>query len=254
MPSLVCRRLLPGALLILARGWSALAGTTEDFSKTIRPVLVENCAPCHNPAKARGPVNFLKAETAKDVESERGLWRNVAAQLRNRTMPPVASKLTEEDRLRVATWVDTRLRETACSAGDFAGASAIRRLNRREYHNTIRDLLGIDFDVALLFPADGSGGSGFDTNGETLFIPPVLMERYMEAAQQILDRVIVTPPLTRNFVPPDHKIPAGDGYSATFPVYADTDYNIQLALEGRFVDKAPPYHLSLKVDGAAAGC
>ena len=60
-------------------------------------------------------------------------------------MPPVASKLTEDDRIRVALWIDKRLLETACSTGPFAGAPAIRRLNRREYHNTIRDLLGIEF-------------------------------------------------------------------------------------------------------------
>ena len=109
-------------------------------------------------------------------------------------MPPVASNLTEADRIRVAFWIDGRLRDTACSAAPFAGAPAIRRLNRREYHNTVRDLLGVEFDAVQLFPADGTGGAGFDTNGETLFTPPVLMERYMEAAQEILDRAIVTPP------------------------------------------------------------
>ena len=137
----------------------------DDFTQNIRPVLAENCSPCHQ-------KNFLKAQTAQDLQSNRGLWRNVSSQLRNRTMPPVASKLTEDDRLRVATWVDNELRRTACSNGDYAGAPAIRRLNRREYHNTVRDLLGVDFDVSLIFPADGTGGAGFDTNGETLYIPP----------------------------------------------------------------------------------
>src|SRR6476619_5039946 len=95
-------------------------------------------------------------------------------------MPPVETKLSEDDRLRVAAWIDNRLRQTACAVGDFAGAVALRRLNRREYHNTIRDLLGVDFNVSELFPNDGTGGSGFDTYGETLFIPPLLMERYMD--------------------------------------------------------------------------
>ncbi len=116
----------------------------------------------------------------------------MAAQLRNRTMPPVENKLTEADRLHVAQWIESRLRETACNAGDYAGAGTIRRLNRREYHNTVRDLLGVDFDVSAVFPADGTGGAGFDTNGETLYVQPLLMERYVQAAQQILDRVIIT--------------------------------------------------------------
>jgi cytochrome c553 len=136
----VCRFwLLPGLLL-------GATGPSVDFTQSIRPVLAENCGMCHNPSKPRNPANFLKAQTAKDIEADRGLWHNVAAQLRNRTMPPMASKLSEDDRLRVATWIDNQLRQTACSGGDYAGASAFRRLNRREYHNTIRDLLGVDFE------------------------------------------------------------------------------------------------------------
>src|SRR6266550_7633230 len=94
---------------------SFAADASAEFAG-VRAVLAENCAACHNAAKARGPANFLKAQTAKDIESDRGLWRNVAAQLRNRTMPPVASKLSEEDRFRVAKWVEDRLRQTACNA------------------------------------------------------------------------------------------------------------------------------------------
>jgi hypothetical protein len=228
-----------------------LQGATvpEDFAKSIRPVLAQNCVPCHSSSTGKGPANFLKAQTAQDVDGDRGLWRNVAAQLRNRTMPPIASKLTEEDRLRVASWIDTELRRTSCSAGDYAGAPAIRRLNRREYHNTIRDLLGVDFDAVALFPADGTGGAGFDTNGETLYVPQILTERYLEAAQQILDRVIVTPPLSRIFTPETHRIPAGDGYSFTFAVYADGNYNVQVYLDKQYYLSK----LSLKVDGVAAG-
>ena len=211
---------------------AALHGATDEFAESIRPVLAANCSACHNP-KSR--VNFLKAATTQDLESNRGLWRDVAAQLRNRTMPPVETKLTEEDRLRVASWIDNRLRVTACSAGDFAGAVALRRLNRREYHNTIRDLLGIDFNVSELFPADGTGGAGFDTNGETLYVPPVLMERYLEAAQQILDRVIITPELIRTY-------PANP---ALVSVYSDGDYDIRVPSESSV-------KLSLKVDDGAA--
>src|SRR3984893_10184168 len=178
---LACASLLPAAV-----AWCE-PDPSQEFSQAIRPVLVKNCAPCHNPANAKNPAAFLKAATVTDMEANRALWRNVAAQMRNRTMPPMASKLTEEDRFRVSTWIENRLRQTACSVGEYAGAAIARRLNRREYHNTIRDLFGIDFEVLGIPPADGTGGAGFDTNGETLFVPPMLMERYMEAAQQILD-------------------------------------------------------------------
>jgi len=115
--SVACRLLMVPGLMFAATGPSV------DFTQSIRPVLAENCGTCHNPAKPRNPANFLKAQTAKDMEADRGMWRNVAAQLRNRTMPPVASKLTEDDRLRVATWIDNQLRQTACSGGDYAGPS-----------------------------------------------------------------------------------------------------------------------------------
>ena len=226
------------SLLVACASLAMAQDASRDFSQTIRPVLERNCSACHNPAKAKGPA-FLKAASVADMEANRGLWRNVAAQLRNRTMPPTASKLTEDERLQVSSWIDNRLRKTACSTGDYAGPAISRRLNRREYHNTIRDLLGIDFDAVAILPADGTGGAGFDTNGETLFIPPVLMERYMEAAQQILERVIVTPPVSKT-VTTD---------TVSLPIYIESAYEILAAYEG---GDSPP-KLQLKVDGADAG-
>ena len=139
--------------------------------------------------------------------------------------------------------------------GTSPARSRLRRLNRREYHNTVRDLLGVDFNVSELFPNDGTGGAGFDTNGETLFIPPLLMERYMEAAQQILDRAIVTPDLLKTFQASE-LIPAGDGVvrelaagkelSAPISIYLDGDYDVRVAVDR----KDGMGTLSLKVDGA----
>src|SRR5215217_3355433 len=114
-------------LSLAVAGVASAADSSQEFSQRIKPVLVENCAKCHKPANLRNPVNFLKATTAKDVATDRGLWRNVATQLRNRTMPPVESKLTEADRIRIAEWVDVELRQTACSVGDYAGAGTVRR-------------------------------------------------------------------------------------------------------------------------------
>jgi cytochrome c553 len=230
----------------------------DEFSKTIRPTLLQNCAGCHNPKNPKNHVNFLKAETAQDMERSRGLWRNVAAQMRNRTMPPAGSKLSEDDRLRVSNWIDERLRKTACDIGDYAGAAAVRRLNRREYHNTIRDLLGIDFNVSEIFPGDGTGGAGFDTNGETLFIPPLLMERYMEAAQQISDRAIISPKLLKTYTPGElepvvagasssRTLAAGQEFSAGISVYLDGDYDLLVPVER--LENAGT--LLLKVDGLA---
>ncbi|MBI3209879.1 MAG: DUF1592 domain-containing protein [Candidatus Solibacter usitatus] len=220
----------------------AACAHADEFAQRIRPVLEQHCAACHGPNNPQSKSTFLKAASVTDVDAARGVWRNVATQLRNRTMPPVASKLSEEDRFRVSTWIGERLRQSACAVGDYAGSVTLRRLNRREYRGTLRDLLGIDFAVTDVFPADGSGGEGFDTNGETLFLPPMLLERYMEAAQQALDRAIVTPPLQKTIHAPDlhpvqqersirRKLTTDVEVSGVIAAFADGDYEVKVALE-----------------------
>ncbi len=236
----------------------------EEFAHFIRPALVEHCAKCHDPANPRGRNAFLRARTPADMETMRGVWRNVAVQLQNRTMPPSPdAKITEDDRLRVSQWITKHLQETACRAdlGEYAGTVTLRRLNRREYHNTIRDLLGVDLPITDLFPADGTGGEGFDTNGETLFTPALLMERYLEAAQQVLDRAIVAPELNRAFSAQQlepkssekaarRDIAAGAELSAQVEVFADGEYDVRLSIE-RYTDG--PRSVVVKVDGVDAG-
>jgi hypothetical protein len=230
------------ALLALFAAIPAFCGSPDpaaEFTGHIRPVLVQNCSMCHDPAKKKGPT-FLNANTISEVDANRSLWRNVAAQLRNRSMPPAAAaKLTEDDRLQVASWIEGRLRQTACQFGESAGTAVTRRLNRREYRNTIRDLLGLDLDINTILPADGTGGAGFDTNSETLYVPPVLLERYMEAAQQVLDRVIVTPAFARTF-------PASA--PAPVPAYGEAQYNLRLTY-----NLPEPIDVRLQIDGADAG-
>jgi hypothetical protein len=154
-------------------------------------------------------------------------------------------KLDEADRLQVSQWVESRLRQTACSAGDYAGMAVVRRLNRREYHNTIRDLLGVDIDVAAIFPPDGTGGAGFDTNGDTLYLQPMLMERYLQAAQQIVDRAIVTPPLSKTLSAAE----LGPRLEASVAIYEDGEYDIRALLAG----KTAASRMTLNADGSDAG-
>src|ERR1700761_1459742 len=130
-----CR--LVGALAPFVLGGVAFAASTgspagaasQDFTQSIRPVLEQNCSQCHSPNKPKNPANFLKDTSTKDVDANRALWRNVATQLRNRTMPPFASKLAESDRLRVAAWIENELRSTSCMVGEYAGAGTIKRVN-----------------------------------------------------------------------------------------------------------------------------
>ncbi|MFN0101115.1 MAG: DUF1592 domain-containing protein [Bryobacteraceae bacterium] len=247
-------------LLAVGAAWAA----ADEFSLKIRPVLIENCAGCHNPANVRNRIDFLKSEAATDIETRRGLWRDVSMQLRNRTMPPGAAKISEADRLLVANWIDTRLRITGCVTGEYAGFVASRRLNRREWKNTIRDLFGLDVVAPDLFPADEAGGAGFDTNGETLFVPPMMLERYMEAATTVLDRIVVTPPFNRVVlshemtpvtappagIKPSRFLNPGDELSTLISVFAEGPYNLRVSVER---PKVTPFSMKVKVDGVEVG-
>lgn len=248
-------------ILLTGLGLSLSLVAQDEFQTTIRPVLMQHCGTCHNPANPKNRIDFLKSTTAEEINAHRSMWRDAAEQLRNRTMPPVASKLTEDDRLRISGWIDERLKATACSAGDFAGRVTVRRLNRREYRNTVRDLLGVDVPVSDIFPADGTGGEGFDTHGGTLYIPPMLMERYLQAAQTVLDQAIVTPPLNKNFdswgmepTMPATKnfrtLAAGEKLATSFNAFADGEYSIRVWINR---PKDVPRTIKLSVDGNLAG-
>lgn len=246
-------------IILITSGWSAPA---DEFATKVRPLLAEHCGACHNPSNPKNRVDFLKAQSSQEIDAQRSIWRSAALQLRNRTMPPGQSRLSENDRLYLVGWIESRLRQNACVAGDYAGFVPARRLNRREYHHTIRDLLGVDLEVASLLPADEAAGSGFDTNGETLFVAPMLLERYLEAAQEILDRVTITPPYHKVFAAHDMQptIPAaakpgrmlapGERLSVSIPIIMEGAYSLRVSVER---PKHTPFEISLELDGVAAG-
>ncbi len=256
---------LAGALCLAISAHGAPAGSSVEFTTGIRPVLEANCKACHDPANPKNRHNFLKAAEATDIETRRGLWRDVATQLRNRTMPPgAAAKISEQDRKLVADWIEARLRTTGCTTGEYAGYVGPRRLNRREYHRTVRDLLGVELPIADMFPEDESGGAGFDTNGDTLYIPPMMLERYMEAARAIADRVIVARPLNtvvlshemnpRTAAPtgirPARRLKPSEELATTATAYTDGPYGLRVSVER---PRETPFTLEVRVDGVAVG-
>lgn len=233
------------------------------FEQTVMPVLQEHCLDCHDPEDSDGDVIFLDARKPEDLAKHRKTWRSVAEQLRNYTMPPPKRKSqpTEDERNRIAEWIRYQLRESASKAGPYAGWVKARRLNRLEYDNTIRDLVGVNLNFSETFPLEGGGGEGFDNNSETLFLPPLLMERYMEAAQQIVDAAIVTPLQKRAFDPGEmlperavgddsaRRLGKGDEVSVLLPVYVTGEYELRL---GAAPIASQSVELSVAVDGLKA--
>ena len=224
--------------------------TSRQFQSQILPVLQQYCSDCHagDAGDAGDKAQFLSATTLDQMLSSPASWRNAASQLANRTMPPVDEPQPDEaDRLRVSAWIDDTLRANACKGEAYAGTVTTRRLNRREYANTIRDLVGVEMDFAATLPVDSGGGEGFDNNGETLFLPPLLLERYLEAAQRIVDEVIVPPPMSVLYRPGDmhpelpdpnldkgpnagRTIPAGERVTVLVPIPVEGDYRIPVGI------------------------
>jgi hypothetical protein len=238
----------------LAVGADAVTPADEAYFKSeIRPILSTFCLECHKEGKQ---VDFLAVKELSQIHSQRGNLRSAIAQLRNRTMPPAKEEQpSEDDRRKAADWLERVLRETAKEMGPYAGAVTARRLNRLEYDNTIRDLLGLKFKFSQTFPSDGGGGEGFDNNGETLYLPVILMERYLDAAEAILDEAVLIPETRRDFKPADFeqgsqtRLKPGAEASVFFPVTMTAPHTVTVSARSTQAGKAS---LELKVDGITA--
>ena len=124
----------------------------------------------------------MSSATGLPIRKYRSLLLRVADNLRTQNMPPEGEPRPNDEELEtINSWLDTAL--LADNRG--AGRVAIRRLNRAEYNNTIRDLVGLDLHPADEFPSDDVG-YGFDNIGEVLSTPPVLLEMYLAAAEKVI--------------------------------------------------------------------
>jgi hypothetical protein len=163
-----------------------------DFERQVKPFIVTYCLKCHAGEKAKGGLAFDKIETEADVRKYRQLAERVRAVLDAGTMPPEDPQPDDKDRTAVLNWLEQRVLKVDCSAGIDPGRVTVRRLNRAEYNNTIRDLLLVDFQPANDFPSDDVG-YGFDNIGDVLTLPPLLFEKYLGAAEQISELAILAP-------------------------------------------------------------
>ena len=158
------------------------------FSHDIQPLVEQYCYKCHGAAKPKAGVNLEQFKDDTSVWRDPRLWETVVSQLRERAMPPDGKpQPSEAERERLTGWVAAKL--DSLDRGDVPrdpGRVLIHRLSRFEYNNTVRDLFGVKSMPADKFPADGGGGAGFDNNASTLFIPPILMEKFLAAADEIL--------------------------------------------------------------------
>ncbi|MCC6232945.1 MAG: DUF1592 domain-containing protein [Verrucomicrobiales bacterium] len=178
----------------------------EDWDRTVQPFLAKHCVSCHGAEKKKGGLDLEPLRANADVMPHREAWEKVRHAIASREMPPEKeTQPGEADRLAVSEWIEASLEKADASLPPRPGAVTSRRLNRNEYRNTVRDLTGIDFEVHEAFPTDESG-YGFDNIGAVLSLPPMLMEKYLAAAEEIAGRVIETVDPAERRV---QRIPAG---------------------------------------------
>ena len=185
---------LPGGWGVSARGAAvdgAEKASADTFVTEVRPLAEQYCRKCHGPDKAKGGFNLAPFTNTIAVYREAAQWAKAAEQVRKGEMPPEGKpQPTAAERERWLGWIDHALADL--NEGRLPpdpGRVLIHRLSRTEYNCTIRDFLGLDTQPADTFPADGGGGGGFDNNADTLFVPPILMERFLAAAAELAGRV-----------------------------------------------------------------
>ena len=182
------------ALLVLlttpAADPAAGPGLPARFARDARPLLDRYCSSCHGAKVRKADVDFSPYRDQATAERS-DVWYDALAQLNAFAMPPVGSpQPTAGERARLIGWLEAtadRLDETAPRT---PGRVPPRRLTRAEYDNTVRDLIGLDLRPADDFPPDDVA-HGFDTAADALSLPPSLLEKYLAAAETILERAIV---------------------------------------------------------------
>ncbi len=159
-----------------------------------KQLFTEHCEKCHSGAKAMG--GFTVSSLADDFteKQNRELWLTVLEQLKDGNMPPKEQpRPPVKDVQSVLDWITTQAENAERVRREIDGRVVMRRLNRAEYANTVRDLLGVEVDLADLLPLDTST-NGFDNNAEQLHTSSFLMRNYLDAADRVLDEAIANEP------------------------------------------------------------
>jgi hypothetical protein len=176
------RRIGFGILLFAAVAWA------QDRGDAARSAITRYCTGCHNERARTGGLVLNPAAIPSPPET----WEKVVLRLRMRTMPPSsAPRPDEKTYTQTAAWIENQL-DTAAAANPNPGQPLLHRLNRTEYANAIEDLLGLKVDVAAMLPPDDSA-FGFDNNSSVLGISPVLLERYLTAADRVSALALADP-------------------------------------------------------------
>ena len=173
-------------------GQSAADATLGSKRAEAIELLKNNCFDCHGGGEREGNLQLDSLLEQSDSPETRSLWWKVLTNVRAGTMPPPDSgaKLSAEESAPLLEWLKYSAMAID-SANPDPGRPTARRLSRREYANTIRDLVGIEYNADVMFPPDDSG-FGFDNIGDAQSLSLMLLEKYLSAAKEIVDKAVPT--------------------------------------------------------------
>ncbi|MBI3855643.1 MAG: DUF1592 domain-containing protein [Planctomycetes bacterium] len=184
--------LLSGVLGVSALHSQAPPASQDAFSTKIQPLLAKYCYKCHgSAAKPKADLNLSTVSSEAGIRGNRKIWKELLNKMLTKEMPPeeFQPQPTQEERDAITKFVQVALNKVDPNAPKIAGRVTSRRLNRTEYRNTVRDLLGVDYNPVGDFPHDDVG-YGFDNIGDVLSMPPLLFEKYLAAARKIADQAV----------------------------------------------------------------
>jgi cytochrome c553 len=242
------------------------------FDSSVKPFLTRTCLGCHNPQLKSGGLDLAAYATPAALAQDPETWEKVVQKLRTGQMPPPPMpRPAEADVQAITKWIEEGLARADAAAPPDPGRVTARRLNRTEYDHTVRDLLGVDLRASADFPQDDSG-YGFDNIGDVLSLSPVLMEKYLAAAERISQAALFGPvegkPTVVRVQPPGGKVepspkPLRDydlsGLSLPNAVHSiqrfpvEGDYVFRVALGGERPGGSEPIQVALWIDGRQVG-
>jgi mono/diheme cytochrome c family protein len=221
-----------------------------DQSAEARALLDRYCVTCHNQRLRTAGLTFDTMNVGL-VSDGAEVWEKVVRKVRLNAMPPPGRPRPDQRALdSFAAYLETSLDRAAALRPNPGRTEALHRLNRTEYQNAIRDLFGLEIDVASMLPADEADRHGFDNMAGVLSVSPALLDRYVTAANKISRLAVGLPPtgpvieayqIPLNLQQDDRlseELPFGSrGGTAIrhqFPV--DGEYLIKVRLQTNYVD------------------
>ena len=161
------------------------------FADEGRVFVSKHCLECHGEKDVKADLSLFADKDASSILKRRAVWENVIEMVSTGQMPPQDKPRPDQAEIdKFVAIVNALFDDADLHAKPDPGRVTVRRLNRTEYNNTVRDLMFIDFNAAEDFPSDDIG-HGFDNIGDVLTMSPVLMERYLAATEAIVQKAIL---------------------------------------------------------------